>query len=218
MKSSKELNAATDGVVSLQGKHLKEFQKVWRRWIELKVEGTSKIRKQRNEKMIEDSGSFLGRINYYSCIPPEHLESAKKYMENGVFQRTERCSFAENPTLTGPSFFAMDDSYTYCCLTSILPFVGWDYIEVKKFGHSGSLITMYGNYIDCKMASVMEKLTSKKIKFKIVLGHCMYIEEFLHKEVKYDRILTSNLMDYILLPELLRYCIIYHYMTRHGMV
>ena len=33
----------------------------------------------------------------------------------------------------------------------------------------------------------------------------MKIEEFPNKEMTYDRILTSNLMDYILLPELLKY-------------
>ena len=207
LKNVEELNAATGGIISFNGTQLKTLQEIWRRWSELNVEGTSTIRKQRDEAIKADPDCYLGKINYYNAIPPEHLQSAKKYMENGVFQRTEKCTFAENPTLTGPSCFRKDEPYKYCCLASVIPFSGWDYIEVKKFSHSRSLITMYGNYIDYKIASFMEKLTSKKLKFNLIFGNCMNIQELLNKEVTYDRILTSNLMDYILLPELLRYCI-----------
>ena len=173
----------------------------------MRVEGTSSIRKQRQEAMNADPGSSVGKISYYKCIPKEHVPTAQKYMEDGVFQRTQRCSFAENPTLTGPSIFSKDGPFTYCCPTNVLPFVGWDYVEVKKFKHTKSLVSMYGEYIDSKLASFMEKLTSKQVSFNIILGNCVNIEECLNKGTTYDRILTSNLMDYILLPELLRYSI-----------
>ncbi len=209
LKSAKDLLSATCGLVSLNGIDFKELQKVWKRWLDLKVQGTSSIRGQRNEAMKADSGSFVGKINYYNCIPREHVPSAMKYMEDGAFRRTAKCSFAENPTLTGPSYFFKDGPFTYCVPTNVLPFVGWDYVQVEKFKYSESLVSMYGNYIESKLACFMEKLTSKQVVFDIVLGDCMNskIGELLSKEEKFDRILTSNLMDYILLPELLRYSI-----------
>ena len=169
------------------------------------MKGTSDIRKQRSEAMKADSDSSIGKNNYYNCIPQEHVASAKRYMEDGVFQCTTKCSHAENPTLTGPHNFSKDENYKYCPPTSVLPFTGWDYIDVKKYQHSECLVTMYGNYIVSKISSFMEKLSYKQLDFNIILGNCLKIEELLRKDTTYDRILTSNLMDYILLPELLRY-------------
>ena len=207
LKSAADLQSATSGLISLNESHLKALREVWKRWLDMRVEGTSSIRKQRQEAMNADFGSFFGKINYYNCIPKEHVPTAQKYMEDGVFRRTQNCSFAENPTLTGPPIFSEDGPFTYCCPTSVLPFVCWDYVEVKKFKHTKSLVSMYGKYIDSKLASFMEKLTSKQVSFNIILGNCVNIEEYLNKGTTYDRILTSNLMDYILLPEILRYSI-----------
>ena len=205
MKGAEDIESATGGLISLNENHIEGFKEVWKGWLDLQVEGTSSIRKQRDEAMNADSGSFVGKINYYTCIPQEHVLTAQKYMEDGVFQRTQNCSYAENPTLTGPPYLFKNGPFTYCCPTYVFPFIGWDYAEVKKFKHTKSLVTMYGNYIESKLASFKEKLSSKQVSFDIILGDCMKIEEFRNKEMTYDRILTSNLMDYILLPELLRY-------------
>ena len=207
LKSAADLKTATGGLTSLNESHLKVLREVWKRWLDMRVEGTSSIRKQRLEAINEDPRNFDGKISYYKCIPKEHVPTAQRYMEDGVFRRTQGCSFAENPTLTGPSVFSEDGPFTYCCPIDALPFAGWDYVEVKKFKHTKSLVSMYGKYIDSKLASFMEKLTSKQVSFDIILGDCVNIEEYLNKETTYDRILTSNLMDYIFLPKLLRYSI-----------
>ena len=204
LKSAIDLRSATCGIISVDAIHFKKLQEIWRRWLQIKVKGTKNIAKQREEAMKADSGSFFGKFNYYNCIPREHVASAKKYMEDGGFRRTPKCSFAENSTLTGPPFMCEDAPFTYAVPTSVLPFIGWDYIEVEKFKHNKSLVAMFGNYIEHKLSCFMEKLTSKQVSFDIILGDCLKIDESLNKEEKYDRILTSNLMDYILLPELLR--------------
>ncbi|XP_028390718.1 uncharacterized protein LOC114515626 [Dendronephthya gigantea] len=204
-KSAKYFMNSTDGIVNLNESCFKEFQEVWRRWLDLRVEGASTIRKQREATMNADFSSNEGKRNYYESIPKEHVPSAMKYMEDGVFQGTSNdCYYAENPTLTGPPVYFKDSPYVYCCPTSVIPFVGWDYLDVKKLIHTNSLVTMFGNYIESKLKSFMEKLASKQVNFEIICCNCMDIEEVLDKERKYDRILTSNLMDYIFLPELLR--------------
>ena len=89
LKSANDFKSATAGLVTLDENHFKDLQGVWKQWLCLKVEGTSTIQEQRNEAMNADFGSILGKMNYYNCIPQEHVPSAKKYMEDGVFQRTQ---------------------------------------------------------------------------------------------------------------------------------
>ena len=197
--------SATDGLVNVSENHCKELNTVWSRWLDLSKEGMANIQEQRQKAMGKDPGSFEGKMLYCNTIPRKYRASAVKYMEDGVFQCTPKCSFADNPTLTGPPILFDHEPFTYSIPTSVLPFAGWDYIEIKKFNDRNSLISMYGNYIQSKLVGLMQKLNAKQISFDILLGDCMKIEELLKKEEKYDRILTSNLVDYIFLPELLRY-------------
>ena len=106
--------------------------------------------------------------------------------------------------MTGVSFSSKNEPFKYCCPSSVLPFAGWDYVEAAKMMYANSVIIMYGNYIEFTLRSFMEKLKSKQVTFEIILGDCMDIDAFLNKEEKYDRISTSNLMDYVLLPNLMR--------------
>ena len=127
-------------------------------------------------------------------------------MEDCLFKRIQTPAFAENPTLTGYNVFRRDQSYSYCIPSDVLPFTGWDYVEVKKFKHANSLVTMYGAYIENILRMVTRKLSRKLVRFEILLCDCMALDEFIEKEAKYDRILTTNLMDYIILPDLLEIC------------
>ena len=152
--------------------------------------------------------SYYGRETYFTSIPQQHVKSAKKWMEDGLFLRSDMPAFAENPTLTGynikkgrPAY-----SYSYCITSSLSPFIGWDYLEVKKFKHANSLITMYGAYIENVLRAVTKKLSTKQVSFQVVLCDCLVIEQYVEEETKYDRILTGNLMDYIILPRLLEIC------------
>ena len=148
-------------------------------------------------------GSYHGRETYFTAIPQQHVKSAKKWMEDGLFLRSDMPAFAENPTLTGYSLSRSAHSYFYCVTSDILPFTGWDYLEVKKFKDVNSLITMYGAYVENILRAVMKKMSTKKVSFQIILCDCMVIEQHIEEETKYDRILTGNLMDYIMLTRLL---------------
>ena len=153
-----------------------------------------------------DPGSYHGRETYFNGIPQQHVKSAKKWMEDGLFLRSDMPAFAENSTLTGYNIDRPAYSYSYCVTSDILPFTGWDYLEVKKFKDVNSLITMYGAYIENVLRAVMKKMSTKQISFQVILCDCMVIEQYIEEETKYDRILTGNLMDYIMLPRLLETC------------
>ena len=126
-------------------------------------------------------------------------------MEDGLFQRVQMPTFAENPTLTGCNLIK-SQPFFYCIPSDVLPFTGWDYIEVKKFKYTNSLITMYGAYVEHILRMVVKKLHNEQVRFQIVLCDCMNIQQYIEPATKYDRILTSNLMDYIILPDLLKVC------------
>ena len=173
-----------------------------------KVKGTKWIQEERRIEFKMTSTSYYGRETYFTAIPRQHRKSAKKWMEDGLFLRSGMPAFAENPTLTGydinkgqPAY-----SYSYCIGSDILPFTGWDYLEVKKFKHVSSLITMYGAYIENVLRAVMKKMSTKQVSFQVILCDCLVIERYIEDETKYDRILTGNLMDYIILPRLLKIC------------
>ena len=169
------------------------------------MKGTTWIQRERRTEFTLDPRSHDGRISYFHCIPQVHVKSAKKWMEDGLFLRNQMPPFAENPTLTGYSLYDTKP-YCYCISSDVLPFVGWDYIQVKKFKFKNSLVTMYGAYIENLLKMVMRKLCNKQVYFQILLCDCMGIERYIDKKTKYDRILTSNLMDYIILPDLLKLC------------
>ena len=172
----------------------------------LKVKGTKWIQMERQMLLGLDPGSRHGKEVYFAAIPEKHLKSARTWMEDGLFQRVQMLAFAENPTLTGYSLFEESQPYFYCIPTDILPFTGWDYIQVKKFKCTDSLITMYGTYVEHILRMVGRKLHNKQVRFQIVLCYCMDIQQYIEPGTKYDRILTTNLMDYVILPDLLRVC------------
>ena len=82
-----------------------------------------------------DPTSYYGRETYFTAIPQQHVKSAKRWMEDGLFLRSDMPAFAENPTLTG--YDIKNDPttcpYSYGIGSDILPFTGWNYLEVKKF-------------------------------------------------------------------------------------
>ena len=206
MSSSGELRLKTSELLEISNEHLNEMKRVWKTWLELPSLNSEWISKQRTTAFARDLNSHYGRSSYYQCLPPEHVSSAKQWMENGVFAPTRIPLVAENPTLTGCPKIWQDSSYSFCLDSSIFPFTGWDYIQVKRFGHCKSLVQMYRAYINNILERFKQTLTSGHISFKAVLENCMQISQYLDPDEKYDRILTSNLSDYIPLPHLLKLC------------
>ena len=147
-----------------------------------KVKETTWIQKEREIEFKIDPISYDGRKTYFKVITQQHVKSAEKWMEDGLFLRSDMPAFAENPTFTGYDIKNGRSAYSYSYYigSDILPFTGWDYLEVKKFKDVNCLITMYGAYIENVLRAVMKKISTKY--------------------------LTGNLMDYISLLHLLEIC------------
>ena len=156
--------------------------------------------------MKSDMKELERNSQYIDNVPAEHTNAARKWIDDGVFKRTDGPLFAENPTLTGVDCASRYAPYSYGIPPGHYPFSGWDYLQVKKFKSSSCLVTMYGDYIECILRKFMKALSKEQVSFQIVLCDCTKIKEHLEEGTVYDRILTSNLMDYLFLPKVLKLC------------
>ncbi|CAB4035922.1 Hypothetical predicted protein, partial [Paramuricea clavata] len=204
--SAQNLQLKTAGLISVDEMQFKQLQDAWKTWLGLRVQGTKWIQKQR-EDVTNSNIEFVARNSgYIENVPVEHVSAVKKWIDDCVFKRTQAPRFAENPTFTGVDVAARNAHYSYCIPPGLFPFSSWDYLQVKKFKDSNCLVTMYGDYIECILRRLMKILSKQQVSFRIVLCDCMDIKQYLEVNTVYDRILTSNLMDYVFLPNLLKLC------------
>ncbi len=204
--SAQDLHSKTGGLITIDEMQFKRLQQVWKTWLGLRVKGTTWIRRQR-KKIIHANTDLVARNSaYIDNVPVQHTNAVKKWIDDGVFLRTQAPTFGENPTLTGVDLAARHAPYSYGIPGGHFPFTGWDYVQVKKFKSSSCLVTMFGDYIECILRNFMKKLSKQQVSFQIALCDCMDIKQHLEPETVYDRILTSNLMDYLFLPNLLKLC------------
>mgnify|MGYP002804043507 FL=1 len=204
LTSAQNLLSETTGLISVGETQFKQIRHVWKTWLGLEVQGTRWIKKRRKEEMNSDVKYLARNSAYIKNVPVEHADAVKKWTEDGVFKRTQAPIFAENQTLTGVDRAARYAPYSYAIPPENVPFSGWDYVQVKKFKSSNCLVTMYGDYIECILRNFMKRLSKKQISFQIALCDCLDIKQHLESGTMYDRILTSNLMDYVFLPNLLK--------------
>ena len=204
--SAQNLQSKTAGLISVDEMQFKLLQDVWKTWLGLRVQGTKWIQKQREKSINSDMEIVARNSGYINNVPAEHAIAVKKWIDDGIFKRTQAPMFAENPTLTGVDMAAKYAPYSYSVLPALVPFSGWDYLQVKKFKSSNCLVTMYGDYIECILRKFMKILSKQQVSFQIVVCDCMDIQQHLEVNTVYDRILTSNLIDYVFLPNLLKLC------------
>ena len=69
--------------------------------------------------------------------------------------------------------------------------------------YNDSLPEMFSTYLSYIMNKCIDKMRSGRVKLQVILCDCMMIDQFLPVDLRYDRIATSNLSDYISLPSLL---------------
>ena len=203
LTSAENLQSNTAGLMRVEESQFQQLQDVWKTWLGLRVTGTKWIRKQREDMMKTE---VQLHSSYIENIPVQHAVAAKIWMEQGVFRRTPGPAFAENPTMTGVDSKARYAPYSYSIPPNVFPFSGWDYLQVKKFKNCNCLVTMYGDYIECVLRNVLKRLSKQQISIQVILSDCMDVQQHLEVNTLYDRILTSNLMDYVFLPNLLKLC------------
>ena len=215
MSALEELSTATNlcsltrGLMQASNDHLEKLKKVWQVWLSHSSRPQPNVvTKQREQRFASNSESEGGNKRYVNSLPKEHKSSARNWFQTGVMlpKDLRKNLTCENPTLTG---FSSDFSglitqeFKYLIPCDVLPFTGWDYLAVKKISHDASLQKMYSTYITHVLVKCAPRLMEDKVQFHIVPTNCLDIAPFLPADLRYDRITTSNLWDYISLTNLL---------------
>ena len=117
----------------------------------------------------------------------------------------------ENVTLTGfPAalFNQINGPYPFSYILDpyIIPFISWDYKDVKQHFRCACLLKMYSQYVGHLLDTCVATLSTAQVKLHFVLSNCMEMAPFLPPGRKYDRVLTSNIADYVPLSSILDMC------------
>ena len=206
--TTNELRTLTGGVMMVPTEHLSQLQIIWTEWLRLSKRKGSWVEDSRQEANSFDRERNDGVIVYMHAIPIEHRKSAQHFLDTGIFHSSRNASelTRQNVTLTGRGshpFFA-HVNFHYSIPTDVLPFIGWDYREIKKTCYSPSLTEMYTIYLSGILQKSSQKLQRDQLRFRFLLCDVANIEAWLPSDLTYDRITTSNLWDYCPLAVLLR--------------
>ena len=185
---------------------LERILDVWRTWLQLSSRKGDWITQARR-KRFQNFEDLQGMNLYLEEIPKEHKKSASDWFADGILlPRASRNELPrENFTLTGSDFqFSRNKGeLKYKIQSSITPFSGWDYKDVRQLGHSSSILKMYSEYVSHQLGRCALKLASEQVKFHFLLCNCMEITPLLPLGRKYDRVTTSNIADYVPLTTIL---------------
>ena len=192
--------------------HFHRLIKVWRTWLELSCREGDWISEARRKRIEDDPQSKEGYDLYLEQIPKEHRESVSDWLANGILlpKGSRKELPRENVTLTGsPAAFSeigLLHPFTYVMDPSAIPFSSWDYKDAKQHSHCVSLLEMYSQFVSQVLERSAVKMATGQVKFHFLLCNCMEMSPFLLPDLKYDRITTSNIADYVPLTRILDMC------------
>ncbi|KAL9975685.1 hypothetical protein ACROYT_G012875 [Oculina patagonica] len=180
---------------------LSELKRVWRTWAQLSTRKGRWVTERREAAFKRDSDVEIVMREYLMAVSQNHRESVERWRADGLFRLQCKASSLtrENVTFTGSSFQNERGrgDYDFSPRPCVLPFTGWDYLEVKKTSFDDSLPKMYGVYLSRILHKCVERLSRSELKLHILLCNCLQIQPCLPLGLSYDRIATSNLCDYI---------------------
>ena len=200
------LEELTGGAMKMNPRQFQRITEVWCTWLQLSSRGGDWITDARR-RQFENPTAKDGMDFYLKEIPKEHKKSASEWFANGILSPKESREVLprENSTLTGSDFSYNRNrgAFAYILQSSVLPFCGWDYKDVRQWGHSSSILKMYSEYVSHVLGKCALKLASGQVKFHFLLCNCMELAPFLPPDQKYDRVTTSNIADFVALSSIL---------------
>ena len=206
------LEELTKGTMTIEQDHLYRLIQVWRTWLELSCQEGDWITEARRRLFESDPHSKEGIDWYLKEIPKEHKDSASDWFASGILlpKASRKELPRENVTLTGfPASLNRNDGpypFSYILEPSVFPFTSWDYKDAKQHFHCASLLKMYSQYVGHVLEKSAAKIATGQVKFYFLLCNCMEMAPFLPPDLKYDRVATSNIADYVPLTSILDMC------------
>ena len=226
--TAETLAEATGGFVTVDEEYIPRLKDVWRGWLDLQClrshPNSINLQKQRQDVFASDFASYQG-VEYFKIeIPEKYAKSVDDWFQNGIFLPSDASRKKldyDNPTLTGYNFKDLSYStsvnpgdilqsprlqtFVYCIAADLIPFGEWDQLLAEKYKPSKSLITMYHAYVTAKITETVQVLKSGKITISLTICNCLELSSKLAESSStFDRIFTSNIVDYVGTRQLLR--------------
>ena len=208
LTTATSLEELTGGVMAADKQQFASLKNVWLKWLDLSAKSEPWVVAGREDVFMQDPKVLEGLPLFLREIPSEHRASAKRWFKDALLLPKAYSHMElehENITLTG-SANGPATPFKYCIPSDGLPFSSWDYKEAKAFHNIPSLQEMYSKYVSHMLAQCARRLGSGQVKVHYVLSDCMEMQAYLPDGLKFDRITTSNLCDYVPLTTLLKMC------------
>ncbi|XP_038048058.1 uncharacterized protein LOC119722105 [Patiria miniata] len=222
--SAHQLHDATKGLVTVQDEDLRYLCQVWERWqsMECKRGKRSSINLRKQRKRLFKQDKVRGDVSIYLArLSPADQKANKEWFDHASFVPTQTVEIEtlpfDNPTLTGrgAKFESLSDitapeecEFVYCIKESSFPFAVWDCLRVREHtpGSHSSPMVMYHKYVTNLLQRVESHILQRRLLINVSLANCLDFPNH-HQTLNmpnYDRIFTSNLVDYVGFAKLLQ--------------
>ncbi|XP_022102257.1 uncharacterized protein LOC110985506 [Acanthaster planci] len=220
--SPEDLLALTQGMVTVSVADLRYLREVWEGWLRLncdrKAGHSIRLQQQRKCTFDRDIQAIIGLPQYLNRLSQKDAKFMKDWFDHGLFlpkqiRHKNRSLDFDNPTLTGrklPNVLIKtpkEYDFEYCIRTDQTPFMVWDCLRVDEFteGSQLSVMARYHAYVTNLLQQVIAFISQGRLTVGVFLAHCLDFPNH-HLTLNlplYDRIFTSNLLDYVGLCTLL---------------
>lgn len=153
--------------------------------------------------LTHDNVTLTGRMGYDFARRYEGDETVDPYQQCVLNEHEEEHSYEryEQVMLEDPRQ-PKDSPFKYCLQGDVSPYRVWDYAEVRAVSYNNDLEIMYFEYIRNCINLTIEFIREKRLSVKATIteGRKLHLNE----TECFDRIFTSNLLDYFGMHPLVR--------------
>ncbi|KAK3728237.1 hypothetical protein QZH41_007231 [Actinostola sp. cb2023] len=184
-----------------------KLKEVWKTWLRLSIRQENNMSHQRRQIFATDAQAQDGMKSLLNEIPRRHRRSMTDWLSYGVLlaEKKRKKATKENFTLLGSTLYPHNSTgpFVYNIESDCLPFNCWDYKDASAgYPELNDVTEMYNRYITDVLKTCIERLQSDGIHISFILCDCTQVTNYIPDTMKFDRITTSNLWDYIALPRL----------------
>ncbi|CAH1271020.1 Hypp4532 [Branchiostoma lanceolatum] len=212
-----------DGTITMAAEQVAQIRPVFQLWLSLLTgERTLQMTPQEQlRRTYQLNADGVDKIMW--SIPTRHRASADDWFKTGILlpqsDPRRKCARRDNFTLAAWNhahgmglsslvvFPACSDEVGEIAPAGInddgMPFAEWDYLQVKETSRSDNLLILYSRYIEDIVRRFTDMFKQGRLIFQVILSDCLSLAKHLPGNIRFDRIFTSNLADYVSYPVLL---------------
>ena len=224
--SEQSLSQLTNGLVDMSSEEVAELKEVWQRWHTMQFEvghpDCILVYEQRCERQ---KHLHVSKTYTIDGVPAKQVASYHKWYDDGIIApsvSTRDDLPFYNPLVTGRTgsdattpdvdyekvFEDIDRTevskrktprefeFVYCLQTMAHPFCLWDYLDVEKLGFHMSITVQYHKYISSIVGRAINLIMKQQVSVVMTTVEFHELKFDDENGKKFDRIFTSNLVDY----------------------